>query len=108
MLAEAIWKYHSGQPLHPEVFGDSVRYMCGLERAPEALKAEAYAYADAALAALRTWLKDHELVVVPREATEEMIAHASLVEVDDIELTPSEYRAAWQAMITAAPVTGLE
>jgi hypothetical protein len=63
---------------------------------------------DAAIVTFREWLEQNGLVVVPREATEEMIAHASLVEVDDIELTPTEYRAAWQAMITAAPVTGLE
>jgi len=64
--------------------------------------------ADAALATFREWLEQNGLVVVPRKATEEMIAHASLVEVDDIELTPSEYRAAWQAMISAAPDSGLE
>jgi hypothetical protein len=63
---------------------------------------------DAALATFREWLAENGLVVVPREATENMLAHASLVEVDDIELTPSEYRAAWQAMVTAAPATGLE
>jgi hypothetical protein len=63
---------------------------------------------DAALATFREWLKDHEMVVVPREATANMLARASLVEVDDIELTPSEYRAAWQAMIAAAPDSGLE
>jgi hypothetical protein len=59
--------------------------------------------ADAAILALRQWLADEGLVVVPREATASMCTHASLVEVDDIELTPSEYRAAWQAMISAAP-----
>jgi hypothetical protein len=64
--------------------------------------------ADAALATFREWLKDHGMVVVAMEASEEMIAHSSLVEVDDIELTPSEYRAAWQAMLAAAPATGLE
>jgi hypothetical protein len=62
----------------------------------------------AILAIFSTWLKKNGLVVVPREATASMLAHASLVEVDDIELTPSEYQAAWQAMISAAPVTGLE
>jgi len=60
------------------------------------------------LATFRTWLKDHGLVVVPRKATANMLAHASLVEVDDIELTPSEYRAAWQAMLAAAAGSGLE
>ena len=59
--------------------------------------------ARAAILALRQWLADQKLVVVPREATSHMCTHASLVEVDDIELTPSEYRAAWQAMISAAP-----
>jgi hypothetical protein len=58
---------------------------------------------DDALSALRQWFADEGLVVVPREATASMCTHASLVEVDDIELTPSEYRAAWQAMISAAP-----
>ena len=58
---------------------------------------------DDAIDALRQWLADNWLVVVPREATSHMCTHASLVEVDDIELTPSEYRAAWQAMIAAAP-----
>jgi hypothetical protein len=64
--------------------------------------------ADAALATFREWLEQNGLVVVPREATANMLAHASLVEVDDIELTPTEYRAAWQAMISAAPDSGLE
>jgi hypothetical protein len=64
--------------------------------------------ADAALATFREWLAENGMVVVPREATASMLAHASLVEVDDIELTASEYRAAWQAMLAAAPVTGLE
>ena len=62
----------------------------------------------AALATFREWLAENGLVVVPREATASMVMHASLVEVDDIELTPSEYRAAWQAMIAAAPDSGLE
>jgi hypothetical protein len=64
--------------------------------------------AQAALATFREWLEQNGLVVVPRKATENMLAHASLVEVDDIELTPSEYRAAWRAMIAGAPATGLE
>ena len=63
---------------------------------------------DAALATFREWLEQNGMVVVPREATTSMVMHASLVEVDDIELTPSEYRAAWQAMIAAAPDSGLE
>jgi hypothetical protein len=81
-----------------------------LERASRADKAEAeLAEAkQAALATFREWLEQNGLVVVPRKATEEMIARASLVEVDDIELTPSEYQAAWQAMLAAAPVTELE
>jgi hypothetical protein len=64
--------------------------------------------AQAALATFREWLAEHGLVVVPREATASMLAHARLVEVDDIELTPSEYQAAWRAMIAAAPDSGLE
>ena len=84
-----------------------------IEQAHETARLTAYAAhleaeTQAALATFREWLKDHGLVVVPREATENMLAHASLVEVDDIELTPSEYRAAWQAMIVAAPDSGLE
>ena len=63
---------------------------------------------DAALATFREWLAENGLVVVPREATASMVMHASLVEVDDIELTPSEYQAAWQAMLAAAPDSGLE
>jgi len=67
---------------------------------------EAYMHdADAALSALRQWLAYEGLAIVPREATPHMCTHASLVEVDDIELTPSEYRAAWRAMIAAAPDT---
>jgi hypothetical protein len=58
---------------------------------------------DTAIDIFRFWLAENGLVVVPKEATDEMLARASLVEVDDIELTPSEYQAAWQAMLSAAP-----
>ena len=77
---------------------------CGIA----AHRSDYFGEADAALATFRQWLDANGLVVVPREATASMVMHASLVEVDDIELTASEYQAAWQAMITAAPVTGLE
>jgi len=87
MLAEAIGLKMAGAPEHGKYYRKE---------------------ADAALATFRTWLAENGLVVVPGEATASMLAHASLVEVDDIELTPTEYRAAWQAMISAAPVTGLE
>jgi hypothetical protein len=65
--------------------------------------AEGERIADAALAAFRQWMDADGLVCVPREATAIMCLHASLVEVDDIQLTASEYRDAWRAMIAAAP-----
>ena len=72
-------------------------------RHPNRDVSDAYKIADDALATVRQWLADEGLAVVPREATSHMCTHASLVEVDDIELTPSEYCAAWRAMIAAAP-----
>ena len=58
---------------------------------------------DDALSALRQWLADEGLVVVPREATTRMWMAAVVVQQDDIQLTPDEIRQAWRAMIAAAP-----
>jgi hypothetical protein len=58
---------------------------------------------DDAIDALRQWLADEGLVVVPGEATTRMWMAAVVVQQDDIQLTPDEIRQAWRAMISAAP-----
>jgi hypothetical protein len=59
--------------------------------------------ADAALAALRQWLADEGLVIVPAEPTPRMLAANS-------QCTSQELWAGigWAAMIAAAPGSGLE
>jgi hypothetical protein len=59
--------------------------------------------ADAALAALRQWLADEGLVIVPAEPTPRMFEANS-------KCTSQELWAGigWAAMLSAAPATGLE
>jgi len=66
--------------------------------------------ADAALATFRTWLAENGLVVVPREATDEMLVLGGRA-ADDFFSQPGPYprtKAVYRAMLSAAPATGLE
>ena len=60
---------------------------------------------DEAILALRQWLADEKLVVVPKKCTEDMAGYAGArAEArGDIRMFPGEYRHAWEAMIAAAP-----
>jgi hypothetical protein len=60
---------------------------------------------DDAIDALRKWLADEGLVVVPKKCTEDMAGYAGArAEArGDIRMFPGEYRHAWEAMIAAAP-----
>ncbi len=60
---------------------------------------------DAALATFREWLAENGLVVVPREATEEMLVRGGR-SADDFRSQPGPYprtKAVWKSMIAAAP-----
>ena len=65
--------------------------------------------ADAALKALRQWLADEGLVVVPRDATEEMVEAGyaapdpTLGELVGRQLRTVQMKKAYTAMIAAAP-----
>jgi hypothetical protein len=74
-------------------------------RHPNRDVADAYKIADDALATFREWLAYEKLVVVPREATIDMVGYAG-ARADargDIRMFPEEYRNVWSAMIAAAP-----
>jgi hypothetical protein len=57
------------------------------------------------IAALRQWLKENGLVIVPREATEKMwIAGADkYAQIGSNNLLVGDFESIWTAMLSAAP-----
>jgi hypothetical protein len=78
---------------------------CGIA----AHRSDYFSEADAALSALRQWLADEWLVVVPGEATEEMVEAGyaapdpTLGELVKRQLRTVQMKKAYTAMISAAP-----
>ena len=77
---------------------------CGIA----AHRSDYFGEADAALSALRKWLADEGLVVVPREATGEMAKVGTEARWQSAVRDANNVREIYRAMLSAAPATGLE